>query len=116
MIDVIIILIYIMLALAVGSVVWSLYNSWRKRSKTIPEEQLASRTSLIVAALTVAVILVSVLFSSATPLRIAGKMYAESLWLRMADVCMISIFLLLLILVAAAFVMHLSGSTKKSHK
>lgn len=113
MIDIIIILIYVMLSIAVGSVLWSLFNSWRKRSKSIAEEQLAQRTSIVVVALVVVVVVVSLLFSSADPLRIAGKMYTETVWLRVADVCMFSIGFMLIISIVVAFAMMLFDGKRK---
>jgi len=98
-IDIILVVVYLSIAVALGCVVWSVWRGWRKRSKVKREEKFAQQTSVGVALLTVAVLALALLCSSADPLKIAGETYSDSLWLRVADIFVYSIASMLIILV-----------------
>lgn len=97
-IDIILVIVYLSIITTICCVVWSVWRGWRNRSKVKPEEMLAQRTALGVAVFTVAVVGVSLLCSSAEPLRIAGQMYTDSLWLRVADMFVFTIGIMLLLM------------------
>lgn len=97
-IDIILVIVYLSVLITLCCVVWSVWRGWRNRSKVKPEEKLAQRTSLGVAAFTVLLVGASLLCSSAQPLRIAGQMYTDGLWLRVADMFVYTIGVMIMLL------------------
>lgn len=95
--DIVLYFTYLAFAAALGAVVWSVWHSVRaghsslRRLHGVP----VRRISLSVVAFTAVVIIVSLLLSSAKPVLAGGKIYEEKLWLRMTDVCLITLGVML---------------------
>jgi hypothetical protein len=86
-IDILLIVIYAMLAGAIGLVAWSAFRSLKKRgSQTVDLGFPAKRIVWGVAALLFITLSITSLFADTTPIIINGKTYSDAFWLRISDI------------------------------
>lgn len=86
-IDILLIVIYVMLAAAIGLVVWSAFHSLKKRDRQTTE--LGFPAKHIVWGVVVLLLLTltfTYLFADTTPIIINGKPYSDAFWLRISDI------------------------------
>lgn len=100
-VDVLLIVLYLLLAAMLGLTVWSVVHSMCRRSKEVqPTRMVSVRTTAIIAGGLLAVVLVlTFVLASTQPLLINGTQFADTLWLRLSDMF---IYTTLVMLVVAA--------------
>ncbi|MBQ9637434.1 MAG: hypothetical protein IJV36_06020 [Prevotella sp.] len=113
MIDLLLYLIYGMLALAAMLTTWSTLRSLVRNRGEAVEWGIPVRLIgwLIVAGLLVVLVLTFVL-GDASPLAINGRTYADGLWLRVADM-LINTSIVLIIVAALGVLFGVSGLSRK---
>lgn len=112
--DALIVFTYVLMAVAVAVAVVSVFRGVRMRggagivSNRVPSGKIASCT-IAVLLLTLAVTFVS---GSAEPLRINGKPYSDSLWLKLTDM-LINTSVILMVIASAAVLYGMSGLSRR---
>ena len=100
-INVVIVLVYLVAGISLGVVVWSAVRQVRTFGRGV------SRLTLFVVLAVAALLLLTWLFGSVSPLRLGDKVYDNATWLRLADMFINSSLLLIVlcsvIIVAAKF-------------
>ena len=100
-VDVLLVVLYLLLAAMLGLTAWSVVHSMCHRSKEVqPTRMVSVRTTAIIAgSLLAAVLVLTFVLASTQPLLINGKQFADTLWLRLSDMF---IYTTLIMLVVAA--------------
>lgn len=99
-VDSLLIGIYVMLAVAIGLVVWSVVHSTRRRDHhSLDLGFPAKRIAWGVVALLVLTLTSTALLADVTPIIINGKPYDDTLWLRVSDVLINTSIILILVAV-----------------
>ena len=91
-IDVVIIAMYVLLAIAVALCVWSAWNGVRTHQR-----RQSTRIGYIVAAATALLLLLTYMLASTSPLRSNGQTFTDPLWLRLADMFIYSSITLIIV-------------------
>lgn len=100
-IDLVLVLVYVVAGISLAVVAWSAVRQVRTLGRGV------SRLTLITVVTVAALLLLTWLLGSASPLRVGGVVYADATWLRLADMFINSSLLLIVlcsvIIVAAKF-------------
>ena len=101
MIDMVLILMYAVVMAALGAVVWAVVHRWRQhdRSAAISNGIPVRRILLGVGGGLAVCLLLTFLLGSSQPMRINGANFADTLWLKAADMFVNTSFVLLVIAV-----------------
>ncbi len=85
-IESLLIAIYVMLAAAIGLVVWSALRTVRNKDRNSMEWGFSARkTAFGVLALLVGTLIITGLLADTTPIIINGRVYDDTMWLRVSD-------------------------------
>lgn len=114
MIDVEMVLMYLALLAAVGVSVWSAWRSVRMRGKStgIVNNIPVARIAYGSAALLLVSLVLTFLLGSSEPMMINGVRYAETFWLKVSDMFIITATVLFVVAAMAA-VFGMSGYNRK---
>lgn len=113
-IDILLYVIYAMIAVAVGLTVWSMVKSARQqvkedgRSNGLPVRKIAVCTLALLAVS----LLVTYLLASTRPLVINGRPYGDTFWLRVSDMFIYTSVILIVIAIIGAIIGY-SGICRK---
>lgn len=104
-IDILLITIYVMLAAAIGLVVWSVVCSLRKRDVQSAEPGFPAKLiAWGTGALLVLTLCATYLFADTTPIIINGQRYSNALWLCLSDVLInTSVVLIIVAVICVVF-------------
>jgi len=101
-VEIILWLIYIVLGLALLTVVWSLYRGLKNRSgEGFVNGIRSSLLAWIVTGLLIACLVVTWLCGSTQPMIINGEVYDDKMWLRLSDMFVYTIIVMIVIAVLA---------------
>lgn len=107
-IDVLLVLMYVLLALAIGATAFSITRTVKVRGKDfgVSNGVPSMRIALTTFALLIILLAVTFLTGSDSPLLINGEEYADGLWLKASDMFINTSLILLLICSALVVVMR----------
>lgn len=114
MIDVLLVVMYLMIIIAILVAAYSMFNAWRRRDRSqrvqngIPTAKI---TWAVVASLVV-ILLLTFLFGSNETLIVNGKQYAEGFWLKVSDM-FINTSLILILVAFIGLVFGLTGWNRR---
>lgn len=91
-IDIIIIAMYVLLAVALGVSMWSAWNGVRTRQR-----RQSTHIGYITAAAVAALLVLTYATSSTAALRSNGQLFSDTLWLRLADMFIYSSITLIIV-------------------
>lgn len=113
--DLVIVLMWLTLAGALGVAVWSVARIIRSRRTSSGKDfgVPVRKVALGVTGLTVVVMLLSFLLADTSPIRINGHQYSDALWLRMAGMFVFSCLVLLVAAVIAVIVVMVKSGRKE---
>ena len=99
-VDIVLYVLYVLLALAVVLTTWSVVRGLRMRGKEggVEHQIPARRIALLTAALLVVTMAVTWLLGSTKPLSINGKIFADAFWLRTSDMLIMTPAILFVVL------------------
>lgn len=97
--------IYVLLIGTTGLMVWSMVRgSLRARSQAVSHGMPAKLIGRCVAGGTVLTLVLSFAFASTKPVKLSGGLFNNALWLRLADMLMVSAVVMIVIAIVAAIV------------
>lgn len=103
MIDAILILMYVVVASALGTLAWAMVHRWQLHDRSadvvngIPLRKLVTGVVVVL----IALLLITFVLGSSAPILVNGKPYADVFWLKAADMFIRSSAFLLLVAVIA---------------
>lgn len=103
MIDAILILMYVVVAAALGTLTWAMVRRWQlhDRSTDVVNGIPLRKLVIGVVVLLIALLLITFVLGSSAPILVNGKPYADVFWLKAADMFIrTSGFLLLVAIIA----------------
>ena len=100
-VDVLLVVLYLMLAATLGLTAWSVVRSLRRRTREQqPTRMVSARTTgIVAAALLAGALVLTFALASTQPLLINGEQFADALWLRLSDMFIFTTFIMLLVAV-----------------
>lgn len=106
---------YVMVAAAIALTLWSLVRSLRMQSSDgIINNIKTSKIAWAVVIFTLAVLLITFALGSTAPMKINGRLYDDSLWLRLSDM-FVNTSLLMLLAAAAAYVFGMTRYIRRKN-
>ncbi|MBO4811044.1 MAG: hypothetical protein J5552_05695 [Prevotella sp.] len=109
--------LYLLLAVAVGTVAWSVIRGWRRSTLNTQRSsfnvQRSTFTAWASAACLVVVMAVAWLLGSTRPLSVNGKEYTDAFWLRTSDMFIYSALVLLVLTAVCVAISQINETLKK---
>ncbi|MBQ8657068.1 MAG: hypothetical protein IJ527_08475 [Prevotella sp.] len=98
-VDVLLVVLYLLLAVTLGLTIWSVLHSLHRRTREPqPTRMVSARTTgLVAGGLLVVALVLTFALASTQPLLINGDQFADALWLRLSDMFIFTTIIMLLV-------------------